>query len=232
MSSRLEGALVTLAGAMLLRLAATDLYLRYVKSSMRVWLLAAGAALVVVGACRLWSAGRSRRAGGPAVHRPPKVALLLLVPAVVAFAMPPPSLGAYFASRQTAGGAPLRPPSGALTVGADGIAEVTVVDFVRRSLLAPSTLEGVRVRMAGFVTPDVSGLSDFRLTRFAVGCCAADAVPVYVAVREGEGRQPSTDEWVEVVGRPLPVDGREGRNVPVLAVESVRRIDPPTNPYN
>jgi uncharacterized membrane protein YcgQ (UPF0703/DUF1980 family) len=69
------------------------------------------------------------------------------------------------------------------------------------------------------------------LTRFSIGCCAADAFPMQVAV-ENETRR-EADQWMEVVGmlrRGAP--HRAGTlSSPKLAVIEARPVPPPDDPH-
>jgi uncharacterized membrane protein YcgQ (UPF0703/DUF1980 family) len=57
-----------------------------------------------------------------------------------------------------------------------------VAEFVTRAVRDPGrSLDGVRVRLTGFVAPaeDADG---YRLTRFVIFCCAADAEALQAVV--------------------------------------------------
>ena len=91
--------------------------------------------------------------------------------------------------------------------------------------------------MIGFVYHD-SDVDEgrFTVTRFVVGCCAADAMavglPVSVAPEGAPGR-PFVDEleegqWVRVVGRFAPPVGNA---LPVLVAERLDAVSEPNQPY-
>jgi uncharacterized repeat protein (TIGR03943 family) len=88
----------------------------------------------------------------------------------------------------------------------------------------------VRVRLVGFVVPDPQP-QGFLLTRFAISCCAADAIPMQVAVLAAQGGIPPPDTWVEVEGTWQPPVSGDTRLPPILRPTSVLRIDPPADPY-
>lgn len=66
----------------------------------------------------------------------------------------------------------------------------------------------------------------FRLARYQIACCAADAVPVVARVVAIQSRIPASEEWVTVAGR---FDGTSG-DIPVLATSTVSAIPPPEEP--
>ncbi len=97
MTARTQGLVAALLGAVLLRLALTGEYLRFVLPWMKWPLLATGLALLVMGARPLLGRGIAGVV--------PSSAWLLLVPPLVVFAITPQPLGAYLAERR-----PAQPP--------------------------------------------------------------------------------------------------------------------------
>ncbi len=85
------------------------------------------------------------------------------------------------------------------------------------------------VRLTGFVMPDAAGSGSFLLTRFAVACCAADAVATQVRVTGLAGPTPAKEVWVHVVGRLVGDSTTSDR--PTLRAEQVRIISKPDDPY-
>lgn len=83
--------------------------------------------------------------------------------------------------------------------------------------------------MTGFVTHGDDGT--WYLTRLLVSCCAADASPYKVAIRDADA--PAADTWVTVTGtwHPEGKPGSEQAWPPVLDAESVKRVAEPANPY-
>jgi uncharacterized membrane protein YcgQ (UPF0703/DUF1980 family) len=79
------------------------------------------------------------------------------------------------------------------------------------------------VQLTGFVAGADAG--GFRLARYQIACCAADAAPVVVRV---VGRDaPPRDRWVTVTGTFQP----GGRELPELAASNVVEVAPPDDPY-
>ena len=71
---------------------------------------------------------------------------------------------------------------------------------------------------------------EYRLTRFVIFCCAADAEALQVVVR-GDRAQRQRDQWLEVQGRwvsrPVPATDDPDPPSPVLTADAVRPIAPP-----
>jgi len=258
-----QSLLVLMVGVVTLRLAATDAYLNYVKSGMRPWLLISGALLVLLAVALLWRAligsreerhaddhaglraapahGEPEAPDGEAHHdhdhsNGPKVAWLLLLPVLAVFVVPIDPLGSFAAARQ--GARPLEleqkaqyPP---LPRPSGGAVDLPMLEFIDRAFYdTEQSLRGVPVRMVGFVAPAGDRDADFLLSRFIVSCCAADAMPVQIAVRGVDGAPPPVDSWVEVVGEWEPWDGEPDASdfVPNLTARRVTPVEQPADPY-
>jgi uncharacterized repeat protein (TIGR03943 family) len=109
-----------------------------------------------------------------------------------------------------------------------------MAEFVTRAVRDPGqSLAGVRVRLTGFVAPAEAGDHGWRLTRFVIFCCAADAEALQ-AVVHGDAAPRARDQWLEVEGtwqpRPAAVDDPNPQP-PVLDADAVRPIAPPRPPY-
>lgn len=222
MSRTTQGLLLALLGAMLVRIAVTGEYLRFVAPWTR-WPLAVTGVILVLLAIRplLW---RSPERSDPV----PWATWLLLVPTLVVFVVAPPPLGAYVAERRAAQPPPPPEPVFApLDTHLDPV-PVELEEFVWRAQSRKGeTLEGHRVELVGFV----SGRSSeaWHLTRLTIACCAADELVVRVRIAEPDG--PPRDQWVRVVGTWVPGTGTSARAVPQIEVESVKRIATPKEVY-
>jgi uncharacterized repeat protein (TIGR03943 family) len=242
-----EAAVLLLVGLVVVRLVLEGGYLWYVKPGLFWPLLVSCAILVVVGGVTLW------RPTGDAEDAPehgvqvdgsdphghahaggPRVGWLMLLPVVVLATMAPSSLGAFAADRASSN--QFAQPSfeeiyGALPEPVDGAVPLTLTSTILRAFHDDErSLEDVPLRLVGFVVPDEQpGM--YRLTRFVVGCCAADGQPIQVLV-EGAAPAPAADTWLEVVGR---WDGRilerGSSRLPVIALDEQRTIDEPAQPY-
>ncbi len=114
--------------------------------------------------------------------------------------------------------------------GADGAIRLETVDLLMAAD-APDTvaqLEGQRVRFLGQFSPD--GGDAFKIVRFLMYCCAADAQPVSVQV---DGAPPAADKmaWVEVTGRVRFVETVPGKHQPRVTLEKVEAIPAPSSKF-
>jgi uncharacterized repeat protein (TIGR03943 family) len=177
------------------------------------------------------------------------VAWLLALPPLALVLIAPPALGAFAASRQAIQPPPtnqtsppdqpapgtdpaLFPP---LVPPGDGAAvALTLAEYMVRDYEAPHSLAGVRIRLVGFVTPQQSGRDGYRLTRFAINCCAADATALKVAIH-GDPVPRAPDTWLEVEGRwqqrTSGDPNQPSSETTLLLAESIRVIEQPSPPY-
>lgn len=225
MDRRMEAMLLLALGAVAVRFGFSDAALAYLKPSFQPILLAAGVVLVLLGGHGLLR-GQPSPDGGHAGHgESPGVAWLLAVPLLVLLLIAPPALGSFAAGRQ----GPVATVSDSgfveLPPAREGAVDLGLRDFVTRAQQDPDrSLDGVPVRVVGFVVPDESG-DGYLLSRFTVACCAADAT-AYTTRVVGDGDR-TADTWVEITGRWEPGDGE----LPVLVADSVAVVPPPEEPY-
>lgn len=249
--------LILLGAAILWITLVSGEYVNYVRPGFRYPLVAAAAALLALGAAGL---RREWRDAGGDDHEPhdhghgghghghgghghdhsrgPRVAWLLALPVLAIFVIAPPALGSFTAARDAGRAAPppAPPADGFRPLPASaGPVDMTMGEFLGRAHEAQtgdlSKLEGVPVRLTGFVTPSADGERGWRLTRMKIACCAGDAVPFPVRVT-GVPRPPA-DTWVRVVGvwEPPPPSKRHRTVVHTLRARSLQKIDKPKNPY-
>lgn len=247
------GAMVTLIGGFALWMGLTPTHLLYIKPSMTRWLVLSGAILVAIGLAvivlgrREARAERAERAAGDTHdhghrHHATRVGWLLALPLCVAVAVGSNPLGSYAAGRQNSqrvlppGQFDLEQYLNANSFGGQAPA-LRNIDFVRaaqdgeqRQLLSEHP-----VTLTGFVVADPEGHGrDFLLTRFMIGCCAADALAVQVKVPVERGQVPDEESWVQVEGtldldRSPPPD--ESLDPPVLHATTIREADEPDEIY-
>ncbi|MFE2069275.1 TIGR03943 family putative permease subunit [Streptomyces sp. NPDC059467] len=250
----LQVTLLVLSGLGLLQASLfTDLCLRYVKPGMRPLLIVSGFALLVLGiveaVAREGRKGRGHGLGhgqhGGHAHGAgpqddegghhghdhsavPRVAWLLLFPALSLLFYAPPALGAYTAARQPAKAVPEQDSFDPLP-GTSPL-PITLTDFTTRVQQDRSlAIKGRTVEMSGLVTP-VSGGGSWDLTRIIISCCAADAQSVKVRIYGSS--VPPANTWVSVTGNWHP-GGRLGtKSAPVaLDAQTVKKIQRPSNGY-
>ena len=210
-----QNMLVLFIGLLVVRLVLTKGYLSYVRPGLFLPLLIGGALIALISAITLWTApeGALRRKERHAGHGS-GAGWLLLLPLFALMAIDPAPLGAYAAGFRSASipivdAGTTFPP---LPPEERGAVPLQVNHFAARALFGePEELEDVTVRLTGFVTPDESVSDGFVLTRFVVGCCAADAIPAQVIVHGGGPPAPA-DTWLEVEGtwrppeEPIPAE--------------------------
>lgn len=244
------GVLVMLSGAFALWIGLTETSLLYVRPSSRLWLDLAGGTLLGLGLCLVLLTVRSNRravesdhAEDDGHHHAGRVGWLLAIPLAIAVVVGPNPLGSYAAGRQNAD---RTLPAGEfdlesyLNAGSFGgqAPELRVMDFVRASHDPEDQdlLADTRVVLTGFVTEDddVGHPHHFFLTRFTIGCCAADAIAVFVRVELDDHAIPPVDSWVEVEGTlhlGPPSDPDSLPDPPTLIATDVRDTDQPDEVY-
>jgi uncharacterized repeat protein (TIGR03943 family) len=220
-----------LVGAVVLRLTVTDTYRRYVRPDMGKWLLIAGVIIVALGLFTLVQAIRGAKVHEAHGHDDDHahgvgVGWLLLAPIAALLLVAPPTLGAYGVERAakvnvTAGPAIFEPlPKGRPP------AEMTLQEYIERAFEhGGASFNGVPIQLTGFVAGTQSG--GFRLARYQIACCAADATPVAVDVVGTAGAPPRDDQWVTVSGTYEPGGG----DLPRIRATVVEEIDAPNDPY-
>lgn len=174
-------------------------------------------------------------------HRDGVLAWTLVLPFVVVFAIGPSPLGSFLAQRQPQ--TELARPAAAkieyppLPDAVDGAVDLSIAEFHTRILYdGDRQMEGVRLRMNGFVTPDADGPGGtFLLTKFMLSCCAADGIPITVRVY-GVSPIPADDTWLELEGEWIPAedvvdDAVAPRRVHEFRADSFRPIPVPADPY-
>ena len=208
--------------------------LNYVRPGLAPYLLAGGVVVGLLGLLPPLGLLGEPAAGHGGGHHRTRVGWLLLVPVLVVLLVQPAALGSYAVSSRT-----VVPGSGdggfpPLAAPVRGAVPMSMAEFVTRAVRDPGqSLAGVRVRLVGFVAP-AEGTGGYRLTRFVIFCCAADAEALQVVVRgDREVRRP--DQWLEVEGRwmPGPVAANDDLHPPppVLDVDVVRPVAQPRPPY-
>jgi uncharacterized repeat protein (TIGR03943 family) len=200
----------------------TSLYL----SSRTAWLVPVGAGLLSIAAGGRLASARVEQPD-PLAARDAVVLGAIALPVVILLAMPPLTLGTYAVGRRAsfAGsgiGASARTVSGPLDfvdIGAAQSFDPAMQQLTKRA--------GEELVLVGFVDHQ-SGLppDEFRLTRFIVTCCTADATIAQVRIVGAPPAAFANDDWVRVTGRMYPL----GREV-LVAAESVTPIAPPDDPY-
>jgi uncharacterized repeat protein (TIGR03943 family) len=227
---------VLATGLLALWMGLTDAMLKYLKPSMRPWLVLAGALLVAVG---IRGFVRARRQADDGHTHRQGVGWLLIAPILVVLILGQQSLGAFAASRSNTRNLP--PYSfdieGYAIAHGQEIPDLQLVDVYLGSSQRGNReyLAQHAVRLRGFVTHSTAlGKHGFVLNRFLVSCCAADATPIRLGII-GADAVPKVGRWVEVTahlepGYPLPA-GASGVPTAVMHVHGIKAIDEPSGPY-
>ena len=161
--------------------------------------------------------------------------LLISLPIVLGILVPPRPLGvAALQNREiSAGGLDSVLPAAVRSSRVQESSERTILDWVLAFHEGERPAETDTADVIGFVyLDDASEEVQFTLTRFVVGCCAADAMAVGLPVSLAAGL-PSENElaegqWVRVVGQfATPA----GNALPVLMAEQLDAVPEPNQPY-
>lgn len=240
MSEDARATTVLLVGALMLRLAISGAYAKYVRAGMGWLLLVAGVLLVGLGLFGVVRAlGRRGRQEHDHAHgaeqghghghdhaHGDRIGWLLLAPVLALLLVTPPSLGSYGVGRS----AGVSVTSGGRTFAAlpaGRTAPMTLLEFDQRAAdHAGASFGTTPVRLTGFVTPS-PGAPGFELARYQIACCAADAVASVVRVIGSSGAAPVRDQWITVTG----TFERTSGGVPELRATTLTEIKPPADPY-
>ena len=219
-----------LVGAVLLRLTFTDTYRRYVRPDMGRWLTVAGIAVVVLGLVTLVRALRDGPAA--AAHDDDHdhghgigVGWLLLAPIAALLLVAPPTLGSYGVDH--AARVHIKPGGEVFDRLPRRAAPrpMTLLEFTQRAVDHDgASFNGATVQVTGFVAGAEAG--GFRLARYQIACCAADAAPLVIRILGTTGASAPRDQWVVVAGK-----FQRGGTLPQLAATSVAEIPAPEDPY-
>ncbi|MFG2758005.1 TIGR03943 family putative permease subunit [Streptomyces wuyuanensis] len=234
--------LLLLTGAGVLRVSLfSDIGLRYVKEELQPFLVASGiilCALGVIGARHDGLPVLARHDGPRADAAPepthghdhshgPRIAWLLLPPALALLLFAPPALGSYSATRDNP--KIVEDYEHFEPLPAHGPVPLSLTEFIARvQQQEQQHLKGRTVLLQGFVTPGENGTWD--LTRLLFSCCAADAQSLSVTMHGAKA--PPADSWVRVSGTWHP-GGTLGTTSAALALDvtSVQGIPEPPVPY-
>ena len=219
--------LLVLLGGALLRIAADDTHLRYVKPSHRWLLLAAGAVIVALAVVALVRDLWGHAPADDHDHGGSHVPWLLLAPVLVIALVAPPALGADSVNRAGARNAVVQDGDVFPPLPADPV--LTVAEFVQRAAWDTSgSLDGREVTLTGFAVRRGAAVE---LARLTIACCAADARPNRVRL-VGDLGDPPQDTWLRVRGSVQTGSATAATGyVPAMTVAAVEVVDAPPDPY-
>ncbi len=105
------------------------------------------------------------------------------------------------------------------------IETLTTLDLYR------DRLEGIQVTISGFVyREEAMAGSRFAVSRFAMNCCSADAMPYGMLVDFPNASHYADDEWVRVTGT-MKLGRYNDNEVMTLQARAIERIEEPDTPY-
>jgi putative membrane protein len=112
-----------------------------------------------------------------------------------------------------------------------GVQDRTILEL----FVDPMRYQGQRVTFAGMVMRDAKlkqyfGESDTAVYRFLMTCCAADALPLAIALEPGRAAALANDQWVQVEGD-FQLHRMHDKSVPVVENAVVKKIDAPEAQY-
>jgi uncharacterized repeat protein (TIGR03943 family) len=197
----------------------TSLYL----SGRTAWLVPVGAVLATVGAVGRLASARVTDPE-PLGARETWVLGGIVLPVVLLIALPPATLDS-FAVRQRSNSTGIG-SSARIVDGPIDLVDVAAAQAVAEAQRALRARAGERVTLEGFVTEDPSEADRFRLTRFVITCCVADATISSVTVVDAPPGSFATDRWVRVTGPIYPLGG-----IVLVQAESITQIEQPADPY-
>jgi putative membrane protein len=185
----------------------------------------------------------------PAILR----ALVLLVPVLYFMAMPDVMLGNQAFKKRFIGTntgaigrqAPSVPSSQGSETDSDAAAPTEELEATREEkpqertileiFLQPSLYEGQRVVVTGMMLHDEQlephfGGRDSALYRFLMTCCAADALPLAIALDSDLADAFANDQWVKVDGI-FDLQQINGKPVPIILKPQIEPVEAPAVPY-
>lgn len=105
------------------------------------------------------------------------------------------------------------------------IETLTTLDLYRDAFV------GKEIRISGFVyREEEMGTDRLAVSRFAVNCCSADALPYGLMIAWPKAKDYAADEWISVTGK-LTTSLYMDNEIITLEVSRIERIAPPESPY-
>ena len=109
--------------------------------------------------------------------------------------------------------------------------ERTILDI----FLKPNFYKGQRVIVTGMILRDEQlkphfGGRDTAVYRFLINCCAADALPLAIALDSDDADAFTNDQWVQIDGI-FNVQQSNGKPVPMISKPRIKPVEAPAVPY-
>ncbi|UCE52678.1 MAG: TIGR03943 family protein [Desulfobacterales bacterium] len=152
---------------------------------------------------------------------------ILFVPALFLWTVYGQSLGAYALSKKTFDAdeifsIPQTQPE-QLSIMDSSVKSASLLDLLKNS----DEFEGTHVATEGMVfRSNTIAENTFKIFRFAIICCAADALPLWILVNSEESQNLENETWVKVEGI-FKIKKINGRQIPHIDAEAVQPITTP-----
>jgi len=201
----------------------TGLYL----SSRTAWVVPLGGILATVAAVLRLASARTTRPEHLDARGSWTLGVVVL-PVVILLAMPPATLGTYAVGRRSGFvGSGVSASGGSLASGELTLLDVAAAQSSAAGRAALQQRAGEAVTFEGLVTLESgAGPGEFKLTRFIITCCVADATIAQVTVVDAPPGPLQDNDWVRVTGRLYPL----GDEI-LLDASAVEPIPEPERPY-
>jgi len=240
-----QNILLLLVGGALLKITLNGTYLRYVKPTVKPWVLSAGVIMIALAVVAIITDIRAARPGtvqatpiddGHGHHRA-RSPWLLVLPVLAIFLIAPPALGADSVLRSdgrnaVAAAAPVVQEGAAAfpPLPEEAVVPLDLSEFITRSVWdATNSLRGRTVGLTGFIVQDHGSTY---VARLVITCCAADATPMKVTLAGGQGAALSDDQWVQADGQLVPGSATQANEyTPTLKLSALTQIAQPADPY-
>lgn len=160
----------------------------------------------------------------------PWVFIVLVIPLVFALGVRPGNLGEFAASRKglvTSGVAMNEKSRDKLIRDLEEARSYRHVSLKEILALKESNLNNLKIKTNGLVVEKKNGAAKhYYLVRFLMTCCAADALPLAVEIKNPDGFETSAGRWMEVWGI-LHSNSEEF----FIEAEKILPIPAPQDPY-
>jgi uncharacterized repeat protein (TIGR03943 family) len=126
---------------------------------------------------------------------------------------------------------PVSPPGEIEGTQQETPSELTILTLFRN----PNLFKGKRVIVTGMILHDEQlkpyfGGRDTAVYRFLINCCAADALPLAIALDSDQADDFANDQWVQVDGI-FDLQQINGKPVPMVSKPQIKPVEAPAIPY-
>lgn len=229
-----QNILLLLVGGALLKITFDGTYLRYVKPTLKPWLIAAGVVMVALAMIAIVTDIRAAPAEDPHGHaHHARSPWLLVLPVLAIFLIAPPALGADSVLRsdgRTVASVVPQGPSAFPPLAKAPVVALELSEFITRSVWdGTHSLTGRTVALTGFIVQDHDATY---VARLVITCCAADATPMKVRLAGAQPTALPNDQWIIADGTLVPGSATAANEyTPTLDVRGITQISQPADPY-